>query len=126
MPPATLFYQRVLQGLRAYAGNVRAFSRNATLYLLSTILSSSAFGVFRLLFNFYVLSLGYDQALVGNLVAASSMTALVAAIPMGYLADLLGRKLSLIGGGLVMVVAICGMLLFPSRDDGPIPDGKQR
>ena len=114
MPPATLFYQRVLQGLRAYAGNVRAFSRNATLYLLSTILSSSAFGVFRLLFNFYVLSLGYDQALVGNLVAASSMTALVAAIPMGYLADLLGRKLSLIGGGLVMVVAICGMLLFPS------------
>jgi len=114
MTPANPFHQRVLRGLQAYAGNVRAFSRNASLYLLSTIISSSAFGVFRLLFNFYVLSLGYDQALVGNLVAASSMTALIAAIPMGYLADLLGRKVSLIGGGVVTVMAISGMLLFPS------------
>ena len=114
MTPANPFHQRVLRGLQGYAGNVRAFSRNASLYLLSTIISSSAFGVFRLLFNFYVLSLGYDQALVGNLVAASSMTALIAAIPMGYLADLLGRKVSLIGGGVVTVMAISGMLLFPS------------
>ncbi len=114
MTPAHPFHQRVLRGLQDYASNVSAFSRNASLYLLSTIISSSAFGVFRLLFNFYVLSLGYDQALVGNLVAASSMTALIAAIPMGYLADLLGRKVSLIGGAVVTVIAISGMLLFPS------------
>ncbi|HNR03016.1 MAG TPA: MFS transporter [Anaerolineaceae bacterium] len=114
MKSSNPFHKRVLRGLQNYAGNVRAFSRNASLYLLSTIISSSAFGVFRLLFNFYVLSLGYDEALVGNLVAASSMTALIAAIPMGYLADLLGRKVSLIGGGLVTVIAISGMLLFPS------------
>lgn len=114
MKSSNPFHKRVLRGLQNYASNVRAFSRNASLYLLSTIISSSAFGVFRLLFNFYVLSLGYDEALVGNLVAASSMTALIAAIPMGYLADLLGRKVSLIGGGLVTVIAISGMLLFPS------------
>ncbi len=114
MTPTNPISRRVLNGLRNYAGNVRAFSRNASLYLLSTIISSSAFGVFRLLFNFYVLSLGYDEALVGNLVATSSMTALIAAIPMGYLADVLGRKVSLIGGGLITVIAISGMLLFPS------------
>ena len=114
MPSPDLINSRALNGLRNYAGNVRAFSRNATLYLLSTIISSSAFGVFRLLFNFYVLSLGYDEALLGNLVATSSMTALIVAIPMGYLADVLGRKLSLIGGGLLSAIAIGGMLLFPS------------
>lgn len=114
MTPKTSLPDRALSGLRNYASNVRAFSRNASLYLLSTIISSSAFGVFRLLFNFYVLSLGYDEALVGNLVATSSMTALIAAIPMGYLADLLGRKISLIGGGLMTAIAIGGMLLFPS------------
>ncbi len=92
----------------------RAFSRNASLYLISTVISSSAFGVFRLLFNFYVLSLGYDQALLGNLVTTSSLTALIAAIPMGYLADMLGRKVSLIGGTLSTILAITGMLLFPS------------
>lgn len=108
------FTNRIRNGLRDYGGNVSAFSRNASLYLVSIVISSSAFGVFRLLFNFYVLSLGYDEALVGNLVATSSMTALIAAIPMGYLADLLGRKISLIGGSMITIIAISGMLLFPS------------
>ncbi len=105
---------KIASGLRGYGRNVSAFSRNASLYLVSTIISSSAFGVFRLLFNFYVLSLGYDEALVGNLVTTSSLTALIAAVPMGYLADMLGRKTSLIGGGILTVGAIAGMLLFPS------------
>jgi len=105
---------KLARGLRGYAQNVRAFSPNASLYLISTVISSSAFGVFRLLFNFYVLSLGYDQALVGNLVTTSSLTALIAAIPMGYLADMLGRKISLIGGGVLTIAAVAGMLIFPS------------
>jgi len=108
------FSGKIARGLRGYAQNVRAFSHNASLYLISTVISSSAFGVFRLLFNFYVLSLGYDQALVGNLVTTSSLTALIAAVPMGYLADVLGRKVSLIGGGLLTILAIAGMLIFPS------------
>jgi len=53
-------------------------------------------GVFRLLFNFYVLSLGYDEALLGRLITITSLTALLAALPMGYLADLLGRKYALL------------------------------
>jgi MFS family permease len=105
---------KIQRGLRGYAQNVRAFSRNASLYLISTVISSAAFGVFRLLFNFYVLSLGYDEALVGNLVTTSSLTALIAAVPMGYLADMLGRKISLIGGGLLTIAAIAGMVIFPS------------
>jgi MFS family permease len=105
---------KIERGLRGYAQNVRAFSRNASLYLISTVISSAAFGVFRLLFNFYVLSLGYDEALVGNLVTTSSLTALIAAVPMGYLADTLGRKPSLIGGGLLTVAAIAGMVIMPS------------
>ena len=114
MASANSFRTRALMGINNYLGNVRAFSRNATLYLMSTIISSLAFGIFRLLFNFYVLSLGFDEALLGNLVATSSMTALIVAIPMGYLADLLGRKISLVGGGFLSVIAIGGMLLFPS------------
>jgi predicted MFS family arabinose efflux permease len=53
-------------------------------------------GVFRLIFNFYALSLGFDEALLGNLITTSSFVALIAALPMGYLADVIGRKASLI------------------------------
>jgi hypothetical protein len=57
--------------LREYASRVRAFRYNARLYLFSVIVTGAAMGVFRLLFNFYVLSLGFDEALLGSLVTVS-------------------------------------------------------
>jgi MFS family permease len=73
-----------------------------------------AMGVYRLLFNFYVLSLGYDEAVLGNMITASSVTSLVAALPMGYLADLLGRKNSLVLGNVFVALSIAMMVFFPS------------
>ena len=102
-------------GLVDYARHLWAFKPNARLYLLNVIIVGAAMGVFRLLFNFFVLSLGYDEALLGNLVTTSSLTALIAALPMGYLADRLGRKTSLILSGAATVLAIAAMVLWPVR-----------
>src|SRR4030066_393565 len=87
------------RSLKDYAAHLVAFRPNARLYLLYAIISGAAIGIFRLLFNFYVLSLGFDEKLLGNLVTASSITALVVALPMGYLADILGRKSTLLLSG---------------------------
>lgn len=98
---------------REYAGRVRAFHPNARLYLLNVIISGAAMGVFRLLFNFYVLSLGYDQALLGQLVTVNSLTSLLAALPSGYLADRLGRKTSLLLSGALVSLTILWMVIWP-------------
>ncbi|PWH17790.1 MAG: hypothetical protein DDG60_01545 [Anaerolineae bacterium] len=100
--------------LQTYLHRISAFSRNARLYLFSAVLTGAALGVFRLLFNFYVLSLGYDENLLGQLITLTSLTALLTAVPMGYLADHLGRKTSLLVGGYGVSLAIVGMILFPS------------
>lgn len=100
--------------INEYAQKIRLFRPNARLYLVNVMITGVAMGVFRLLFNFYVLSLGYDEALLGNLVTTSSLTALLVALPMGYLADLLGRKAALIVSGALMGVAIACMVLWPS------------
>jgi MFS family permease len=94
---------------------VRAFSRNARLYLLNVVIVGAAMGVFRLLFNFYVLSLGYNEALLGSLITVSSLTALLAALPMGYLADFMGRKNSLLISGALMSASIMVIVLWPSQ-----------
>jgi MFS family permease len=99
---------------REYISRIRAFRPNARLYLLNVILVGAAMGVFRLLFNFYVLSLGYDEALLGSLVTTSSLSALIMALPMGYLADQLGRKTSLLVSGAFIGVAILAMVSWPS------------
>lgn len=100
--------------LRVYVDRVSAFHPNARLYLVSAVISGASMGVFRLLFNFYVLSLGYDEELLGNLVTTSSLTALLVALPMGYVADFLGRKKSLIAGTSFSGGAVMLMVLFPS------------
>lgn len=101
--------------LAEYWERVSAFHPNARLYLVSAILTGAALGVYRLLFNFYVLSLGMDESILGQLITTSSMTSLIVALPMGYLADSLGRKNALLLGGGAVAVAIFAMILFPSR-----------
>ena len=136
---------RVLRVFKTYIERIKAFSPNARKYLLSIIIYGTAIGVYRLLFNFYILSLGYDEALVGNLVTTPVITSLVTAFPMGYLADLIGRKTSLIIGYLVTGLSdstdgacflrcpmfiIMNILMGASQGlvavtSGPIPDGEQ-
>jgi len=102
------------QTLATYANRVGAFQRNARLYLLNVILAGAAFGVFRLLFNFYILSLGYDEALLGKLITINNLTALLVALPIGYLADRIGRKRSLIISGSVTGLSVLAMVVWPS------------
>ncbi len=79
------------------------------------VLTGIALGVYRLLFNFYVLSLSMDENVAGQLQSVNSTTALLLAVPMGYLADMLGRTKSLITGGLVVCLSIAGMVVWPSK-----------
>ncbi len=111
----TTLKRELRASLRLYRERLRAFSSNARLYLLSVVLTGAAFGVFRLLFNFYVLSLGYDEALLGRLITTSSLAALFAALPVGYLADLLGRKPALLVSGAGVIAAVLAMVLWPSQ-----------
>jgi MFS family permease len=101
------------RNIKDYSDHLVAFRPNARLYLAYAIVSGVAIGIFRLLFNFYVLSLGFDEKLLGNLVTASSLTALIFALPMGYLADVLGRKSSLLVSAALVSLSIGMMVIFP-------------
>lgn len=106
---------RTLRMTREYSSRVRSFRPNARLFLLNVMIAGVVMGVFRLLFNFYVLSLGYDEALLGKLITASSFVALLAALPMGYFADLIGRKRALVFSGALLSASIVAMALWPGE-----------
>jgi len=101
--------------LQTYWTRVKQFSPNARLYLASAILTGAALGIYQLLFNFYVISLNMDVNIAGQLASMNSSTALVLAVPMGYLADVLGRKKSLIISGATVSLAIAGMVAWPVK-----------
>lgn len=109
-------FNRIQRIFHLYTSNLKAFQPNARFYLLSQVIIGASLGVYRLLFNFYILSQGHNEAALGTMITASSLTALICALPMGYLADRLGRKRSLLFGNLAIsfaVLLIAGIRSLP-------------
>jgi len=106
-------FTKLGHGIKDYGDHMVAFRPNARLYLVYVIIIGVALGIFRLLFNFYILSLGFNEKLLGNLVTTSNLTALIVALPMGYLADYLGRKASLIISGVAVCLTVGMMAIWP-------------
>ncbi len=100
--------------VKTYLTRLKAFSTNARLLLISGFLSGISGGISRLLFNFYVLSLGYTESTLGNLVTARSFTTLLAALPMGYLVDKIGRKNAFIVSNIISGISMIFMIVIPS------------
>jgi MFS family permease len=94
---------------RDYLSQLRRFGTNARLYLLYSFASGFSMGILRLLFNFYVLSLGHDSALLGLLVALPPIVVTLVAIPAGMLGDRIGYRSTLIAGAALMVGSLVGI-----------------
>ncbi|HBX71066.1 MAG TPA: hypothetical protein DEH25_17235 [Chloroflexi bacterium] len=100
--------------LHEYAARVRLFRPNARLYLITVLITGISMGVYQLVFNFYVLSQGYDKALLGKLITTNQLTALLLALPMGYLVDRVGRKAALVTRSVLLAFSVGMIALFPS------------
>jgi MFS family permease len=95
--------------IRNYISQLRRFQSNARLYLVYSFASGFAMGIMRLLFNFYVLSLGHERAFLGALVALPPLVVTFAAIPAGMVGHRIGYRSTLIGGAVLMVASVLGI-----------------
>jgi MFS family permease len=106
----------VIEGLRLYGEKMRRFSRNARLVLVYSGIVGLTRGIFQLLFNFYVLSLGgYDERFLGILTSVMSTAAVVVAIPAAYIAERFSQKRIMIVTALVSGLSFLGFLVLPYR-----------
>jgi len=103
---------RIRAGLISYASKVRRFQPNARLYLIAVILNGLAFGVYRLLFNFYILSQGYAEGFLGTLITVSSVVGLAGALPAGFVSDWLGRKPAFLISTILLGISTAGVVLW--------------
>lgn len=103
------------RGIIAYWGKLRLFSVNARFILLVSFLTGLAMGGWRLLFNFYALSLGgqYNEGFLGTLQTLQSLAAILMALPVAYLAGRFAHKKLLILVSLLISSAMLGTVLFP-------------
>lgn len=94
-----------------YLQQLRSFSRDVRLYLISLALANFAFlGIYGVLFNLYILRLGFGPEFIGLLQAASWLPMTIFCIPAGELGGRWGIRRAMIVG---LILAVLGFGLLP-------------
>ena len=103
-----------------YFAAVRQFSRNARLFLTYSLLAELGAGIWSVMFNLYLLRVGFPITFVGTFWLVNMMCHGVAALPAGVIADRFGRRrsfflatsISLLAQGTLLFTAEAGAILI--------------
>ena len=101
-------------GLGRYLDAFRAFNRNVKLFLVITAFRGMVIAALATVLNLYLYSLGYDARFIGLINATNSLAVLLVSVPMGYIADRVGRRKVLVAGGIAYPLSIFGLSLSSS------------
>jgi MFS family permease len=96
-----------LTGFGGYIAKMRLFSRNARLFMVHVVGMDVIFGTWMVLFNLYLLAVGFDIAFIGLRILLGAISQAIFSIPAGLISDRVGRKLSFIlGDGMGAVISL--------------------
>ncbi|MBV9228954.1 MAG: MFS transporter, partial [Chloroflexi bacterium] len=98
--------------LAEYIQEFGRFQRNARLYLISNALGGVTVGIILVLYNLYLVSLGYGADFIGLVLFVGTVGAGIAIFPAGECVDRFGGKAILIWSSLLIAVAGAGQMLF--------------
>src|SRR5713101_4640943 len=95
-----------------YIQQFKRFQRNARLFLLSNVLSGVTAGILLVLYNLYLISLGYHADFVGAILFIGTIGAGLAIFPAGVCIDRISGKIILIFSSVLIGIAGAGQILF--------------
>ncbi|OPY26320.1 MAG: Major Facilitator Superfamily protein [Methanocella sp. PtaU1.Bin125] len=93
-------------GVVNYKTKLKSFSPNARLYLLFVFLTTLNAGIYGVLFNLYILRLGFGEDFLGLILALTSVTVGLFAIPSALICDRLGRRNTLLLSSAVLLCSL--------------------
>jgi MFS family permease len=98
----------------SYFKNIKSFNRNIKLHLVAHFFTNLGFGAFRAIFNLYILSMGITPAFLGTILSLTPFASAIASIPIGFLAEKIGFKRSLLLVNLVIGSAYFMQVISPN------------
>ncbi|MFI5384165.1 MAG: MFS transporter [Methanosarcina thermophila] len=85
-----------INAVAGYRAKLNGFSRNACLFLVYVFLISLSLGIYEVIFNLYILRLGYREDFLGFMLSLVSVSTGLFAIPAAMFCDRAGRKNTLL------------------------------
>jgi MFS family permease len=92
-----------------YLRRVRSFNPDVKLILVYCLLSNIGFGVIELIFNFYLLELGYREDFIGQWRAVATLSVAAASLGMGAAINRFGNWSVLVAGFAVLCISSFGL-----------------
>jgi MFS family permease len=99
----------VVGTLARYLHSFTGFSRDARLFLLTTIVFGAALSLYWIDFNLYLESIGKGAA-IGWMLSASMLAGVLVALPASALSDRFGRRTLMAAGMILVAVALLAFL----------------
>ena len=100
--------------LSAYRRRISGFSKNARLFTIASTAAAVAGSLYSLLFNLYLLAVGYSTGFLGLLVSLSSIASVVFAVPVGRLATVMGHRRLMLVAAAATAVVMLAQVMWPS------------
>lgn len=96
-----------------WAQHWKLFHPNVRLMLLAALFTQTGVGMFNVIYNLYVYSLGYTETLIGSIISISSFATVLIILPAGYLSDRVGRRRIIIYSSIIIgLVQFCRVFLI--------------
>lgn len=105
-------YLRAIQELRDYGSSLKSFNHNARLYLVASMLMAVSMAIQNVLYNLYLIQLGYNEDFVGQTAAAVSLGVALGGMPAGLLYDRFGGKVTFRLATVGIVISMIMRVMF--------------
>ena len=101
--------------IRKYLKNIKHLNRNIKLYLISILIFNLGLGAFQADFNLYILSMGMQPDFLGVILSLTPLVEALASIPLGFAAEKVGFKRTLVVIYIVLGLSYFIQILSPNK-----------
>lgn len=104
-----------MNSLRRYFTDLTNFHPNARRFMLFTIIATFTQSIYGLVFNLFILELGYTREFIGTLESLPAFVIAALAVPLALLCSNISLKKTLVFSTALGFAAATGAVLFPAR-----------
>nr|WP_321496148.1 MFS transporter [uncultured Methanolobus sp.] len=108
--------QKAKQSTGNYFSRIKEFTPNARMFLTYVFLISLNLGVYKVIFNLYILRLGYSEDFLGLILSLTSIATGVFSIPSAIICDRIGRKNTLLLSCLLLALSLVFLYNTTSKE----------
>lgn len=105
----------LMQISQDYKSKIKSFSFNARLFLVSIFLISLSIGIYEVIFNLYILKLGFKEDFLGFILSLVSISTGLFSIPASIICDKIGRKNTLVLSSFLLLVSFIFLFTTTSQ-----------